>query len=425
MSAAEHMIDSIQIGNLEQADLYFQEALMEDSYEELLGLAEALYAMGFTSHLEALLEKLLQLNPQDDYLNILMAEIYFNDGNLEEAFFWLDQVQTDSSYYSHSLLLQADMYLSQGLNEVAEMKLQQASDLTDQDPVVQFALAELYFTLQRFAEALPFYQRLVGQDVDFANKGEISFRLAESLAAMGEWEEAIDYYLTTIEEEENVDKYFQLGLCYFQLENYDPAIKSFEKVLDFDPSYSTAYIYLAKSLQAHHQTDQAYHVLLKALEVDDQSAEIYHLLALFSQGEAEDSEREHYFDQALRLNPWHLQTRIDYMRFLAQRAEWEKLIELSQRATDADFEDPSILWLQARAYDELEEYDQALDSFEKAKGQWQDSIEFLEDYCQFMRAEGRWDLLASALDQALTLDPHSPYFKLLEVERLEREANHF
>ena len=53
------------------------------------------------------------------------------------------------------------MYQVLGIPEVSEAKLKEAANLMPEEPLIQFALGELYFTNGQFVEAITRYQSIV------------------------------------------------------------------------------------------------------------------------------------------------------------------------------------------------------------------------------------------------------------------------
>ncbi len=71
----------------------------------------------------------------------------------EEALELLIDIEEDDPYYVCACLLMADLYQMQGLDEVSERKLLKAYEKMPDEPLVQFALAELYFTSGQYQKA--------------------------------------------------------------------------------------------------------------------------------------------------------------------------------------------------------------------------------------------------------------------------------
>ena len=64
----------------------------------------------------------------------------------------------------------------------------------------------------------------------------------------------------------------------------------------------------------------------------------------------------------------------------------------------------------AKTYEAMEESSEAFTNYQKAYEAGESSVEFLEDYIRFMVEEGRKDLAAPALQEALKVDPFNPEF---------------
>lgn len=79
---------------------------------------------------------------------LLAEEKFF--GSIDLAFEYLEKVDKQSDYYPQSLLAIADLYQVIGIPEVSEAKLKEAAGLLPDEPLIQFALAELYFSVDQF-----------------------------------------------------------------------------------------------------------------------------------------------------------------------------------------------------------------------------------------------------------------------------------
>ena len=124
MSKSEQMLAALQEQDLALADRYFEQALTTDSEEELLDLADYLESIGFFPQAKRIFEKLAPDYPAS---YISLAAIASDDGDLEQAFAYLEEIQPDSDWYVAALLAKADLYQLEGLPDVAREKLAQAA----------------------------------------------------------------------------------------------------------------------------------------------------------------------------------------------------------------------------------------------------------------------------------------------------------
>ena len=96
MLNSEKIVASIQNQDLEHADKYFKRALKEDDAETPLELAEYLESIGFLPQAR---EIYLQERESYPEVNINLAQIAIEDGDIEGAFLYLDTISPESEPY--------------------------------------------------------------------------------------------------------------------------------------------------------------------------------------------------------------------------------------------------------------------------------------------------------------------------------------
>lgn len=123
---AEKMLDALSSGQLDTAQKLFAQSLRHDSDEMIYSLAEELYALGFLNQSRRAYKKLLDKFPDEDDIRTALADIAIEDGQIDEAQDYLAQIRPSSPSYLQALLVKADIYQTEGLNESAELSLLQA-----------------------------------------------------------------------------------------------------------------------------------------------------------------------------------------------------------------------------------------------------------------------------------------------------------
>ena len=139
MLNSEKMVASIGNQDLDHADKYFKKALREDPEEVLVELGQYLESIGFLPQAQEIYEKVRFDFPE---VNVNLAQIAAEDGDIEEAFLYLDAIPEDSDDYLSALIVKADLYQMEGLTDVARDKLLEASQLSD-DSLIIFAHSTL------------------------------------------------------------------------------------------------------------------------------------------------------------------------------------------------------------------------------------------------------------------------------------------
>src|SRR5699024_8891807 len=176
-----------------------------------------------------------------------------------------------------SLLTAADLYQSLNLPEVSEQKLLTAKALLPDEPVVDFALGELYLSLGRYQEALPYYQSLTEAGVDYFAQVSIQQRLAQCLSGLGQYEEAIAIDEKLTENLATDDQLFELGVLYQQVNDDEKAIKILTRLQQQNADYSSLYRPLVQSQSTLGRYDQALQTAEVGLGYDEFNLDLYRL----------------------------------------------------------------------------------------------------------------------------------------------------
>ncbi|MGL5105243.1 MAG: tetratricopeptide repeat protein, partial [Limosilactobacillus fermentum] len=227
MTYSEQMLDHIEEGTMDQAQKDFAWALRKDDDDTLYSLAEELYALGLTNQAQQTYLKLLDRYPQEDELRTALAEIAIDNGDNDEALSYLSQIQPSSPAYLQSLLVQADLYQTEEQFEITEAKLNEAYRMAPDEPAVLFALAEYYYLIGKFQEAIPFYFALIkAGHLEFA-KVDIAGRLGTAYAQLGKFDQALGYLNQVAPGYQTSDIRFQTGLTQLALHQLKEAIITF------------------------------------------------------------------------------------------------------------------------------------------------------------------------------------------------------
>ncbi len=194
--------------------------------------------------------------------------------------------------------------------------------------------------------------------------------------AVERWEEAIRYKADAF------DVYFQLGMCYRDLELYQKAEAAFRKALSLNP----------------------------------QDSAVYYQLGMVAMEQGYSREAEGYFREGLKINPNHALILVALARlYIKTRQARNAIIEL-QRATRID----STLWegwlALGHAHMELREWKSALSALEQAR---QNNPNVPEIYSAMANCYLKMSKRAEArqmINEALARDPNN-----LEALRVQKQ----
>ena len=397
MSKSEQMLAALQEQDLALAERYFEQALTSDSEEELLDLADYLESIGFFPQAKRIFEKLAPDYPAS---YISLAAIASDDGDLDQAFAYLEEIQPDSDWYVAALLAKADLYQLEGLPDVAREKLTQAAELTD-EPLVTFGLAEIDLELGDFSQAIKEYAQLDDRSI-FEQTGVSTYqRIGVCYASLGKFAAAIEFLEKAVELEYDDAAVYELATILADQEEYQKANLYFKQLDTLSPDFEGYEYGYALSLHAEHRTAEALtlaqqglaknpfetRLLLLASQLsyelhDEKAAENYLLQA---QEDADDLE-----EIALRLTTLYL-----------EQERYEDILEFAEQEVD----NALTRWNLARAYQALENLEKAEELYDQLAHELQDNPEFLEQYVYLLRELGRFEEAKRAAASYLRLVP--------------------
>lgn len=397
MNNSEKMVASLQKQDLAHANKYFERALTNDTEEELLELADYLESIGFFPQAKRIYETLAPHYPE---AYISLAQIASEDGQVEEAFAYLEEITSDSDWYVTALLVKADLYQMEGLSDVAREKLAEAKQLSD-EPLVTFGLAEIDFELGNFNQAIKEYASLDNRLI-YEQTGVSTYqRIGVSYASLGKFEVAIEFLEKALEIEYDDAVAFELATILYDQKEYQKANLYFKQIDTISPEFESYEYGYALSLHAEHQIEEALRLtqqglsknpfdtrlLLLASQLsyelhDEQKAEDYLLKA---KDNAEDLE-----EIALRLSNLYL-----------EQERFDEVLKFEEQ----DIDNVLTKWNIARAYQALEQTTAALERYRLLLSDLKENPEFLEQYIYLLREMGDFEEAKHQAEHYLHLVP--------------------
>ena len=405
MNNGQKMLEALQNNQLDEANDFFKRALATDSDEQLYHLADDLYHLGFLEETQMIYKQLLALYPEDDELKIGLAEIAIEANEIDSAMDWLLDIPEESETFPQALLVLADLYQVQGLYEVSEQKLLKAKDILPDEPVIQFALAELHFSMGKYAQAIRAYEELMIQGYDEFTGVNLANRCGSAYSALGDLDQAVEYLEQSVEENETVNGLFELGVTYMQQKEFKRANEMFFKLKDLDPSYTSVYPNLAQSLEEENQLEKAAEVIQEGLRMDQYNYELFAIGAEVALKLEQEETAEDYYLEAIALALENESLQLAYSNLLLKQERIEETVNLIDQALQNGQSDPQFYWNLAVANEKLEEYDKAEQAFEQAYPAFRQNKDFLKSYIYFLREAGNRTTIKQAVTDYLLIEP--------------------
>lgn len=388
MSYSQTALDALQRGQLDEFKKAYASALRHDDDDMLYSLAEELYSLGFLNQARRIYEKLLERYPEEDDIRVDLADVLLEDDQNDKALELLNQVKPDSPVYVRALMVAADLYQTQELFEVSEQKLLEARQLDPEEPAIEFALAELYFTMREFRKAIALYLDLIKQGITQLSAVNLVERLGVAYANAGRFEQAIGYLKQIHSGDMTPDVKFETGFTYLQLKDYKPAIDLLTELKDSDPHYTSLYPYLGQALVAENQLEDALKVLQEGLGVDQYNEKLWAYAADIAARLEDEDLTESYLKKGNELDADDLDIVIKLSNLYVKQGRWQDVIDFLTSYVKEDNTDPQIYWNLAVAYVQTEQLELAQRYYQAALPYFMDQADFLKPAVYFFREMG-------------------------------------
>ncbi len=414
MNSVDKVLQLLKKGELAEAHSHINRITSTESEENILTLAEEILQLGFIDEAKELYEHLLELYPGEGELIISIAEILIDSDQEDEAMLMLEKISPEDDMYPSALLLEADLYQLQGMPEVSERKLLHAKELLPDEVIIDFALGELYHQQGRNPEAISTYIKVLKHEEEIGGVS-IHQRIAESLSATGEFEEALPYFEKALSHQLEINTLFEYAFTAYQAGMYKTAITKFTELKELDPEYHSMYLYLARSYEHMEDIDQAIRIVKEGIREDEFNKELYFYAGKLALKKGIEPEAESFFMEALALDPGYLEAAITLLKLYMHAERFEDVLECISEVRKNGEDDPQFIWLEAVSYQKIEQYDEALNSYDKAYNYFKNNEDFLEDFGFFLIEEGDRVKAKEIFTKLLQFNPtNDEYVAILE-----------
>lgn len=409
MNNSQQMLQALEEQDLVKAEHYFVKALENDSSDLLYELATYLEGIGFYPQAKEIYLKIVENFPE---VNLNLAAIASEDGQIEEAFAYLEEIQANSDWYVSALALKADLYQLEGLTDVAREKLLEALTYSE-DPLLILGLAELDSELENYQEAIQGYVQLDNRSI-YEQTGISTYqRIGFAYAQLGKFETATEFLEKALELEYDDLTAFELASLYFDQEEYQKAVLYFKQIDTISPDFEGYEYGYSQALHKEHQVQEALRIAKQGLEKNPFETRLLLAASQFSYELHDASGAENYLltakEDAEDIEEILLRLATIYL----EQERYEDILDLQS-------EEPENLltkWMIARSYQEMDDLDTAYEHYQELVGDLKDNPEFLEHYIYLLRELGYFEEAKVNAQTYLKLVPDDVQMQEL-IERL-------
>ena len=383
MNNSQQMLLALEEQDLTKAEHYFVKALENDPSDLLYELATYLEGIGFYPQAKEIYLKIVEDFPE---VNLNLAAIASEDGQIEEAFAYLEEIQADSDWYVSALALKADLYQLEGLTDVAREKLLEALTYSE-DPLLILGLAELDSELENYQEAIQGYAQLDNRTI-YEQTGISTYqRIGFAYAQLGKFETATEFLEKALELEYDDLTAFELASLYFDQEEYQKAVLYFKQLDTISPDFEGYEYGYSQALHKEHQVQEALRIAKQGLEKNPFETRLLLAASQFSYELHDASGAENYLLTAKEDAEDTEEILLRLATIYLEQERYEDILDLQS-------EEPENLltkWMIARSYQEMDDLDSAYEHYQELVGDLKDNPEFLEHYIYLLRELGYFE----------------------------------
>ncbi|OEH39176.1 hypothetical protein A4252_04080 [Streptococcus pneumoniae] len=383
MNNSQQMLQALEEQDLTKAEHYFAKALENDSSNLLYELATYLEGIGFYPQAKEIYLKIVEDFPE---VHLNLAAIASEDGQIEEAFTYLEEIQADSDWYVSSLALKADLYQLEGLTDVAREKLLEALTYSE-DSLLILGLAELDSELENYQAAIQAYAQLDNRSI-YEQTGISTYqRIGFAYAQLGKFETATEFLEKALELEYDDLTAFELASLYFDQEEYQKATLYFKQLDTISPDFEGYEYGYSQALHKEHQVQEALRIAKQGLEKNPFETRLLLAASQFSYELHDASGAENYLLTAKEDAEDTEEILLRLATIYLEQERYEDILDLQS-------EEPENLltkWMIARSYQEMDDLDTAYEHYQELTGDLKDNPEFLEHYIYLLRELGHFE----------------------------------
>ena len=383
MNNSQQMLQALEEQDLTKAEHYFAEALENDSSDLLYELATYLEGIGFYPQAKEIYLKIVEDFPE---VHLNLAAIASEDGQIEEAFAYLEEIQPDSDWYVSALALKADLYQLEGLTDVAREKLLEALTYSE-DPLLILGLAELDSELENYQEAIQGYAQLDNRTI-YEQTGISTYqRIGFAYAQLGKFETATEFLEKALELEYDDLTAFELASLYFDQEEYQKAVLYFKQIDTISPDFEGYEYGYSQALHKEHQVQEALRIAKQGLEKNPFETRLLLAASQFSYELHDASAAENYLLTAKADAEDTEEILLRLATIYLEQERYEDILDLQSEEP----ENPLTKWMIARSYQEMDDLDTSYELYQELAGDLKDNPEFLEHYIYLLRELGYFE----------------------------------
>jgi HD-GYP domain-containing protein (c-di-GMP phosphodiesterase class II)/TolA-binding protein len=181
------------------------------------------------------------------------------------------------------------------------------------------------------------------------------------------WDPAARTFEKVLENDKTkIGAYYFLSLCYLKADKLSQAVRCLEKLKDTDPSYEKGIYLLAEVYLKLGRYEQAVKFLQQIIQFNPQDSKAHFMLGQCYQELYRLDEAEKAYKQSVQLQPEFKEPYFNLGMVLTRLGKWNEAIGSLKEAAKLSSKDPSVFYHLGLTYNQTGSFEEAIHSFQEA-----------------------------------------------------------
>jgi tetratricopeptide (TPR) repeat protein len=336
-------------------------------------------------------EKTISLNPDWDLPHRILVNLYDYINDDENKLIHLKKYISLQPKTITGLFNVADIYrLTKDYK--SELEVYDQMELLFDNVDVRMKKLTAFNRSKRFNEIIDLSKKMLDEDLNFQQKTFTLYFQAIAYKNIDLLDKAEESYLKLIEIEPTIENYRFLGRYYYELEQFNKAIETYNLGIEIDGSnkankdYKFIIDYRAEAYTESNQPKKAIDDWLELIDIDIESSHVYlnEIANTYSYNLGDYDKGIEYFNKSIEANSDYLYSYINKARIYdLYLSDYPKAIEIFHKALEISLKNEN-LETSADLYNYIGLTYKSMDDFEKAIEYFTKAIEISPDNIDFL-----------------------------------------
>lgn len=234
-----------------------------------------------------------------------------------------------------------------GFNEEALVNFKYLRKYFPNDADIHYNIGIIQEKLKKFNEAKKSYKKAI----EISPQSDFFYNLSEVLITLEDWDNAIEAIENVLKKDFNDgNSYFNLGLCYFNKNEYNIAIDKFIKATEINKNDLYAYFYMGNAYRKVGITNFAHDCYNKVLEISPDYSWAYFNIASIAYEQGDFEKCKENLELTINYNKFDIEAYKLLVKISIKLNEIENVLTLLHNQLKNTSENGDIAYLLSQVY---------------------------------------------------------------------------